>query len=142
MLVGNIYILFIAPDFFGPFQGFLITLGVLLAAWSAVFLADMLLYRRRAGYDEHQLYSSAGRYGAVNLAGVLSFLVAGFIGLGLVESTAAVFSWTGYLLGLVGGEEGTVATSSIGLLIAFVVAGLLYALLAPRLSPERRMAAG
>ena len=38
-------------------------------------------------------------------------------------------------------EDGTVATSSIGLLIAFVVAGLLYALLAPRLSPERRMAA-
>jgi NCS1 family nucleobase:cation symporter-1 len=142
MLVGNIYILFIAPDFFGPFQGFLITLGVLLAAWSAVFLADMWLYRRRAGYDEQQLYSSAGPYGAINLAGVLSFLVAGIIGLGLIESTAAVFSWTGYLLGLVGGEDGTVATSSIGLLIAFAVAGVLYALLAPRLSPERRMATG
>jgi len=141
MLIGNIYILFVAPDFFGPFQGFLITLGVLLAAWSAVFLADMWLYRRRAGYDEHQLYSSAGRYGAVNLAGVTSFLVAAVIGLGLVESTAAVFSWTGYLLDLVGGESGTVATSSIGLLIAFAVAGLLYPLLAPRLAPERRAAA-
>jgi NCS1 family nucleobase:cation symporter-1 len=33
MLAGNIYILFFAPDFVGPFQGFLITLGVPLAAW-------------------------------------------------------------------------------------------------------------
>src|SRR5581483_11560345 len=30
MLAGNIYILFSARDFFTPFQGFLITLGVLL----------------------------------------------------------------------------------------------------------------
>lgn len=138
MLIGNIYILFIAPDFFGPFQGFLITLGVLLAAWSAVFLVDMWVYRRRAGYDEHDLYDRAGRYGAVNRAGVLSFLIATVIGLGLVQSTAAVFAWTGYLLGLVGGEDGAIATSSIGLLIAFLVAGLLYRILAPSLVPERR----
>ena len=39
MLIGNIYILFVAPDFFQPFQGFLITLGVLLAAWAGIFLA-------------------------------------------------------------------------------------------------------
>jgi nucleobase:cation symporter-1, NCS1 family len=138
MLIGNIYILFIAPDFFGPFQGFLITLGVLLAAWSAVFLVDMWLYRRLGGYDERQLYDRAGRYGSVNAAGVIAFLTATVIGLGLVQSTAAVFAWTGYLLDLVGGEDGVIATSSIGLLIAFVVAGLLYGVLAPSLAPERR----
>ncbi len=138
MLIGNIYILFIAPDFFGPFQGFLLTLGVLLAAWAAIFLADMWLYRRHAGYDEHELYSSGGKYGAANKAGVISFLVAAGIGLGLVKSSAAVFKWAGYLLGPVGGKDGTVANSSIGLLIAFVVAGVLYAVLSKVLSAPGR----
>jgi hypothetical protein len=36
-----------------------------------------------------------------------------------VTSTATVFSWTGYLLGPFGGEEGAVGTSSIGLWVAF-----------------------
>ena len=48
MLAGNIYILFFAPDFVGPFQGFLITLGVPLAAWGAIFLVDLARYRWRA----------------------------------------------------------------------------------------------
>jgi nucleobase:cation symporter-1, NCS1 family len=138
MLIGNIYILFIAPDFFGPFQGFLITLGVLLAAWAGIFLADMGLYRRRDGYDEHELYSSAGKYGAVNRAGVAAFLVAAFVGLGLVTSTAKVFSWVGFLLRFIGGKTGAVGGSSIGLLIAFVLAGVLYAVLSKVLAAPAR----
>jgi nucleobase:cation symporter-1, NCS1 family len=148
MVIGNIYILFIAQDFIGPFIGFLVTLGVLLAAWSAIFLVDMLLYRRKSGYDEKELYSPAGKYGAVNWAGVGSFLVAAFVGLGLVTSTASVFSWTGYLIDpLFPGSKADsasvaaqVAGSSIGLLIAFVLAGLLYAILSPGLSPSRSRA--
>ena len=147
MVIGNIYILFVAQNFFGPFEGFLVTLGVLLAAWSAIFLTDMLLYRRAAGYRESELYSARGRYGSVNVAGVVSFLVAAVIGLGLVTSTAAVFSWTGYLLQFLPGGGGTTrsglaasfANSSIGLLIAFAVAGILYAILAAALG-ERRTA--
>jgi hypothetical protein len=81
----------------------------------------------------------------VNWAGVLSFLVAAFVGLGLVTSTASVFSWTGYLIDpLFAGSKAVsasvaaqVAGSSIGLLIAFVLAGLLYAILSPALSPSR-----
>ena len=53
------------------------------------------------------------------------------IGLGLVTSTAALFSWTGYLLGAVGGKQGAVGASSIGLWVAFVLAGAIYAVLAP-----------
>jgi NCS1 family nucleobase:cation symporter-1 len=129
MLVGNVYILFFARDFFGPFQGFLITLGVLLAAWAAVFLVDLAMFRWRNGYDESQLYRRGTRYRAWNLPGVIAFLVAGFVGLGLVKSTAWVFSWAGYLLSAAGGADGAVANSSIGLWIAFVVAGALYAVL-------------
>jgi purine-cytosine permease-like protein len=139
MVIGNIYILFIAKDFIGPFIGFLVTLGVLLASWAAIFLADFFLYRR-TGYLEGDLYDPAGRYGAVNPAGVIAFLVASFVGLGLVVSTASVFSWTGYLLDLpgMGGREGAIAYSSIGLFIAFLVAGILYAVIAMVRSAGRR----
>jgi nucleobase:cation symporter-1, NCS1 family len=137
--VGNIYILFFARDFFGPFQGFLITLGVLLASWAAIFVVDLAMYRWRAGYAEAELYRPGARYGAWNAAGVVAFLVAAFIGLGLVKSTAAVFSWAGYVLGPFGGDDGAVAASSIGLWIAFVVAGGLYAVLSVALgsAPSR-----
>jgi nucleobase:cation symporter-1, NCS1 family len=131
MLAGNIYLLFFAQDFVGPFQGFLITLGVPLAAWGAVFLVDLVMYRWRQGYDEPALYDPAGRYGAANPAALIAWLVAVVVGLGLVTSTAAIFSWTGYLLGPFGGEQGAVGTSSIGLWIAFALAAALYALLSP-----------
>jgi NCS1 family nucleobase:cation symporter-1 len=138
MVIGNIYILFFSRSFFPPFQGFLVTLGVLLAAWAAIFLVDLWRYRLRDGYAERELYDPDGRYGAWNAAGVVAFVAAAFVGLGLVTSTAAVFSWAGYLLDLVGGKDGAVAASSIGLFIAFFVAAILYAVLSPILSPERR----
>ena len=136
MLIGNIYILFIAKNFISPFIGFLITLGVLLASWSAIFLVDLWLFRRD-GYDEVALYDPRGRYAAVNPAGVVSFVVASVVGLGLVTSFSPVFSWVGYLLGPLGGKLGAVGSSSIGLEIAFVLAGILYAILSPVLSPGR-----
>ena len=141
MLAGNIYILFFAQDFVGPFQGFLITLGVPLAAWGAIFVVDLALRRWRDGYDELALYDPGGRYGAVNPAAVLAWLVAVVVGLGLVTSTAWIFRWTGYLLGSFGGKQGAVGASSIGLWIAFALAGILYAALAP-LTGRRRYPAG
>ena len=134
MLVGNIYLLFFAQDFVGPFQGFLITLGVGLAAWGGVFLVDLAMYRWRQGYDEPALYDPAGRYGAANPAALVAWLVAVVVGLGLVTSTAAIFGWTGYLLGPFGGKQGAVGASSIGLWLAFFLAAALYAVLAPVLA--------
>ena len=46
MVLGTIYVVFIADNFIGPFQGFLITLGVPIAAWCGVMLADIALRRR------------------------------------------------------------------------------------------------
>jgi NCS1 family nucleobase:cation symporter-1 len=144
MIVGNIYILFFNQDFFTPFQGFLITLGVLLAAWAAIFLTDMALFRRRGGYAERDLYVSQGIYGAINPAGVVSFLVASFVGLGLVTSQAPIFTWVGYLLRWFGWEDSALASSSIGLFIGFILAGALYAVLSklvPAPSTERTVLA-
>jgi purine-cytosine permease-like protein len=137
MVIGCVYILFRATDFVGPFTGFLVTLGVLLAAWAAIFLTDVWLIRRRVGYDERDLYDPGGRYGAFNPAGIGAFLVAAFIGLGLVTSTSPVFSWVGYLLRFVGGRDGTLGGSSIGLFVGFLVAGVLYAVLSPLAARSR-----
>ena len=47
MVAGAIYVVFFTDDFLGPFQGFLITLGVPVAAWCGIMLADVALRRAR-----------------------------------------------------------------------------------------------
>jgi cytosine/uracil/thiamine/allantoin permease len=96
----------------------------------------MALFRRRRGYSERDLYVSEGMYGAINPAGVVSFLVASFVGLGLVTSQAPIFTWVGYLLRWFGWEDSALASSSIGLFIGFILAGALYAVLS-KLGPAR-----
>jgi NCS1 family nucleobase:cation symporter-1 len=127
MIAGNIYVLFIAKTFFAPFEGFLITLGVLLAAWSGIFLADLGLLRWKSGYDEQKLYRVDS--GAYNWCGLTALVIAGAVGLGTVTSTSPVFSWVGYLLGLLGGRTGAVGGSSIGVIIALVLGALVYTVL-------------
>ena len=64
MILGSIYVVFLATDFFGPFQAFLITLGVPIAAWCGVFLADLAAASR--DYDQRpRCTTPAGRYGPV-----------------------------------------------------------------------------
>src|SRR4051812_18084004 len=46
MVIGTIAVVFFADSFIGPFQGFLITLGVPIAAWCGVMLADIALRKR------------------------------------------------------------------------------------------------
>jgi nucleobase:cation symporter-1, NCS1 family len=129
LVAGSVYILFFSPSFFAPFEGFLLTVGVALAAWAAIFLVDLWMLRG-GGYFERDLYDVHGRYGAVNAAGLTSLVLATAVGWGLVTSTSPVFSWVGYLLRFVGGTKGAIGASSIGLVIAFALAGILYPLLA------------
>lgn len=101
MVLGTIYVVWIATDFIGPFQGFLITLGVPIAAWCGIFIGDLL--SRRAPYAEADLYVSSGRYGSVNWVAVATMVVATVIGWGLVVNTfSGAFAWQGYLLEPVG----------------------------------------
>ena len=123
MLLGTIYIVWVADNFFIPFQGFLLTLGVPVAAWSAVFVTDVLM--RRKSYSESDLFSSSGRYGAVNWSSIICVVVATIIGWGFVTNTfASWLSWQGYLLGLIGGKEGPWAYANVGVIFALVVAAL------------------
>lgn len=141
LVAGSVYILFFAPSFFAPFEGFLLTVGVPLAAWAAIFLADLWLLRGD-GYAERDLYDVRGRYGAVNPAGVGSLALATAVGWGLVTSASPAFRWAGYLLRFAGGRNGAIGGSSLGLIIGFLLAGLLYAALAGLRPGQRGRLAG
>src|SRR4029079_16537849 len=65
LTLGTIWVVFLAEDFIGPFQSFLITLGVPLAAWAGIMIADIAL--RKGDYDEEALFDPAGRYGSVDV---------------------------------------------------------------------------
>ena len=127
MLIGSIYFVWIADDFFYPFQGFLITLGVPIAAWSAIFATDVLL---RKSYHEGDLYRSEGRYGAWNLRSISVLSVATIVGWGFVTNGfASWLSWQGYFLGFMGGKEGEWAYANLGVFFALVIGFLGYFLL-------------
>ncbi len=122
MTLGTIYVVFISGNFFGQFEGFLITLGVPIAAWCGVMLADIVL--RRRDYAEAELYNPGGRYGDIRWFPVGVVIVATVIGWGLVTNTLASWlKWQGYLLGPfgLGGKTGAWAFANLGVLVALVL---------------------
>ena len=120
MTVGTIVVVFFADSFLTPFTAFLTTLGVVIAAWGGIMLADIAL--RRKDYDEPSLFMPSGRYGSVNWGAVASLIVGSLVGWGLVvNASASWLSWQGYLLGPLGGREGDWAGANIGILLAMVV---------------------
>jgi len=131
MLLGAIYIVWIAENFFYPFQGFLITLGVPVAAWSAIFVTDVLM--RKKSYSEKDLFTSQGIYGSVNWSSIACVVVATLVGWGFVTNTfASWLSWQGYFLGVIGGKDGAWAYSNVGVIFALVIASLGHILLSLR----------
>jgi purine-cytosine permease-like protein len=120
MLIGTIYIVWFADNFFAPFQGFLITLGVPVAVWSAIFVADVIM--RKNPYSEADLYNPAGRYGAWNKKSLALMAIGSIIGWGLVTNTfASWLSWQGYLLFIIGGKEGAWAYANVGVIAALLI---------------------
>lgn len=129
MLAGSIYIVWIADNFFFPFQGFLITLGVPIAVWSAIFVADVVM--RSKAYSEKDLYDPRGIYGSVNKDSIALMIVGSIVGWGFVTNTfASWLSWQGYFLGVLGGKEGAWAYSNIGVVMALIIGFVGYIVLA------------
>jgi purine-cytosine permease-like protein len=128
MIIGSVYIVFFADDFLGPFQGFLITLGVPIAAWAGVMVADLLL--RRADYDAADLQLRTGRYGDISWPALALLGIATLVGWGLVTNTYAPWlGWQGYLLGPLGGRDGDWAWANLGVLAALVIGFVGYLIL-------------
>jgi hypothetical protein len=133
----------VADSFLAIFMAFLIILGVPMAAWCGIFLADLLL--RRQDYDEHKLFdhSSAG-YGSVNVVSVVLMALATLAGWGLVIDTTGAgkgLSWLGFLLGPLGlgGRDGAWAYANLGVPVALALGFLGY--LATQASAVRRQEA-
>jgi purine-cytosine permease-like protein len=120
MLVGAIYIVWIADNFFYPFQGFLITLGVPVAVWSGIFVADVVL--RKKPYNEAALFDKTGIYGSVNKGSILLMALGTFVGWGFVTNTfASWLAWQGYLMQAIGGKDGAWGYSNVGVIFALLI---------------------
>jgi hypothetical protein len=142
MFIGTIYFVWIAADFFWPFQAGLYILGVPMAAWAGIFIADLAL--RKKSYDEAALFSAKGRYGSVNPVAVSVLLVASFVGYGFIASpdTSLTFTtWEGYLYAALGitGDNSAWYYSNIGVFLALVI-GFVGQYLLGRKSVERQEA--
>ncbi|HRL47847.1 MAG TPA: cytosine permease [Propioniciclava sp.] len=134
LTAGTIFVVFFAESFLGPFQSFLLILGVPMAAWAGILIADIA--SRKRPYDEAALFDARGRYGAVDWVSVATLVIATVIGWGLVvnqfASDAAWANWQGYLLeplglgtrSVVDGVEqwdGTWPWANLGVLLALVL---------------------
>jgi NCS1 family nucleobase:cation symporter-1 len=125
LTIGTIYVVFFADSFINPFQSFLITLGVPLAAWAGIMIADLAL--RRRDYDELALFDASGRYGEWDWTSIATMAVASVVGWGLVINSfsddASWNNWQGYLLGPLGlgGRDGAWAFANLGVLFALLI---------------------
>lgn len=131
MFAGAIYIVWVADNFFYPFQGFLITLGVPVAVWSSIFVADVLI--RKKAYSEKDLFIPSGIYGSVNKGSISLMIVGSIIGWGFVTNTFAPWlEWQGYFLDLIGGKDGPWAYSNVGVIFALLFGFFGHLLLSAR----------
>jgi purine-cytosine permease-like protein len=132
MILGSIYIIFIQQSFIATFEAFLTTVGVPIAVWCGIFLADILM--RRKEYVERDFYSERGRYGSVSWGSVILLIVGTVIGWGLITNGSVNFlSWQGYLLQFgLGGVNGTWAFSNLGVVVGLIVGFAGYFAVGPR----------
>lgn len=134
LTVGTIYVVFFSPNFISPFQSFLVTLGVPLAAWAGIMMSDIAL--RRRPYDDADLFRPDGRYGSADPVSLITLVVVTVVGWGLVINQYEGVGWNdwqGYLLGPLGlgGKDGPWAWANVGVIIALVL-GFVVTFLARR----------
>ena len=122
MTLGSLYLVWFAGSFFGPFEGFLIFLGVPLAAWSGAFIADATC--RRQDYSSVDMFDVRGRYGSVGWPALGSMIAGTFVGFGLVTSSTSItiLAWQGYLFDIFGvAEQSEWRGSDLGVIVALLI---------------------
>jgi purine-cytosine permease-like protein len=135
LTLGTFFVVFVAQDFIGPFTSFLITLGVPLAGWAGIFLADLAL--RHRDYDGDALFDARGRYGSVDWVSIGTLVVATLVGWGMVVNTVEGTDWNNwqgwFLKAFFGSKhvagtadapgywEGTWSYANLGVIIALIL---------------------
>lgn len=79
MVLLPTYVLFINGDFLGSFQMFLGLVGIGLAAWTAVFMADYIIIRKKLGYDTELLTGSQNPVNKGNVGIWFASVIIGFL---------------------------------------------------------------
>lgn len=123
-----------AKGFWFNLLGYALFLSVPVAAWSGIFVSDVLI--RRIAYHEVSLSRSYGFYKRVNLNNTIGWAVAVALGWGLLKSDLMEFRWLGFLADLTSNSEFW-SQSNFGVVIAFAI-GLLLPLVAgiPRIKRQ------
>ncbi|WP_203249255.1 purine-cytosine permease family protein [Sporosarcina beigongshangi] len=116
MVLLPAYVLFISGDFLGSFQLFLGIVGIGLAAWTAVFIADYVILRKKQGYDPDII--SGNKNVSVNKGNVAIWFVSVIIGLlfttnGIVPAPFAKGIFEGNSLGVL-------LTFAVGLVLSWI----------------------
>jgi purine-cytosine permease-like protein len=99
-----------------------IILAVPVAAWSGIFVSDILI--RRIAYHEISLSRGYGFYKAVNWVNLSAWIVATILGFGLIYSDQSGFGWTGYLANQMVNQDFWRVTS-LGVVISFAFGSLI-----------------
>lgn len=119
MIVLPVYVIFINGDFLGSFYMFLGYVGICLAAWASIFMADYIILRKKQGYATDLVVGNRMNNG-VNWVTVVIWFVSVIIGF--------LFTNTPWFNGPF--AKGIFQDNSLGVLLTFVVGFILYLLYA------------
>lgn len=111
-----------ATGFWFNLHGYALFLAVPVAAWSGVFVSDVLI--RRIAYHEVSLGRSYGFYKSINLVNTIGWLFAVVLGWGLLKSELVEFQWLGYFSDY-SSNANFWAQSNFGVVISFAIGLLL-----------------
>lgn len=116
MVLLPTYVLFINGDFLGSFMMFLGVVGIGLAAWTAVFVADYVILRKKQGYDPDII--SGDKNIAVNKGNVMIWFISVIVG--LLFTTNPLFP-APFAKGIFEGNSlGVLLTFAVGLVLSWI----------------------
>jgi NCS1 family nucleobase:cation symporter-1 len=111
-----------SAGFWFNLNGYALFLAVPVAAWSGIFVADVLI--RRIAYHEVSLSRGYGFYKGVNATNTAGWLLAVIVGWGLLKSELIEFQWLGYIANQTTNSQFW-SQSHFGVVIAFALGLLL-----------------
>lgn len=126
--LGAFYLTFISDSFLSTFTSFLAVISVLMGSWGAIEIVD-LIRQKRLGWDVKMALppSEGGR--AVRPTACFSLVFASIIGFGTITSSDPYIGKVTSFLLSAEMEKSVFATANIGVVLAMLLAAMIYAFL-------------